>query len=269
MLTGRRQPHRCQLRMGHPMLQGALAEAGRAGYQLVVQHTANIQWRKTAQDFCDARRLRGLICTAYHEEKMLRHLVASGLPVVLLDEDTNAPGIHSVRDDCFEGARQAILHLATLGHRRIAYAHWDRADMNRWRPLGYRKGLRDAGLTHRREREILTEMTEVGTRRMVDRLLTLAPRPTALYCFNNTLASFAVAELRRRGMRVPGEMSVMGAGGEDIAGVTCHQTDWYLMGRSAVEILLRALANPELSKTEHVLSPHTLRAGLTTDAPGL
>ena len=179
------------------MLQGALAEAGKAGFQLVVQHTPNTHWRKTVQDFSDGRRLRGLICAAYHEEKMLRHLAASGLPLVLLDEDTNVPRIHSVRDDCVDGARQAIMYLAKLGHRRIAYAHWDRADMNRWRPLGYRKGLRDAGLTHRRDREILTEMTQAGTRRMVDRLLALTPRPTAVYCFNNTLASFAVTELRR------------------------------------------------------------------------
>ena len=46
--------------------------------------------------------------------------------------------------------------------------------------------------------EILTEMTEAGTRRMVDRLLALTPTPTALYCFNNTRASSAVMELHRR-----------------------------------------------------------------------
>jgi DNA-binding LacI/PurR family transcriptional regulator len=86
---------------------------------------------------------------------------------------------------------------------------------------------------------------------------------------NNTLASFAVTELRRRGMRVPEDMSVMGAGGEDVPGVTCHQIGWYLMGRTAVQILLRASADPECSNTEHLLSPHTLRTGLTTAAPGL
>ena len=96
---------------------------------------------------------------------MLRLLAASGLPTVLLDEDSNVPRIHSVRDDCFEGARQAILYLAKLGHRRIAYAHWDRSDMNRWRLSGFRKGLKDAGLTYRAHREILTEMTIAGAAR--------------------------------------------------------------------------------------------------------
>jgi LacI family transcriptional regulator len=176
----------------------------------VVQHTPNIHWRKTVQDVFGGTRLQGLICAAYHEEKMLRLLAASGLPMVLLDADTNVTRIHSVRDDCVDEARQTVMYLAKLGHRRIAYAHWDRADMNRWRPLGFRKGLWDAGLTYRRDREILTEVAEAGTRRMVDRLFALTPTPTALYCFNNTLASFAVTELRRRRMRVPEDMSVMG-----------------------------------------------------------
>jgi DNA-binding LacI/PurR family transcriptional regulator/biotin operon repressor len=251
------------------LLQGALAEAGTAGFQLVVRQTPHFQWRKAVQELCDSRRLRGLICTAYQEEKMLRLLAASGLPTVLLDEDSNVPRIHSVRDDCFEGARQAILYLAKLGHRRIAYAHWDRSDMNRWRLSGFRKGLKDAGLTHRAHREILTEMTIAGARQVVDRLLVLSPRPSALYCFNNTLASFAVAELRRRCVRVPEDMSVMGAGGEDIHGVTCHQTDWYGMGRTAVQIMLRALSAPDSPTTEHQLSPHTLQPGETTAIPGL
>lgn len=250
------------------MLQGALAEAGVAGFQLVVQHTRDIQWRKTVQDFADGERLQGLICASYNEEKMLRRLAASGLPTVLLDEDTRVSRIHAVRDDSFDGAQQAIRYLAQLGHRRIAYAHWNRADMNQSRPLGYRKGMRDAGLARRRQWEILTELTESGARQMVDQLLCLTPYPSALYCFNNTLASFAIAELRRRGVRVPEDVSVMGAGGEEVPGLTCHQADWYLMGRTAVQILLRVISAPDCSKSEHHRCPHTLHVGLTTAPPG-
>ena len=266
-LTARGQEEVANRAISGLMLQGALAEAGKAGFQLVVQHTPNDHWRKVVQGVSDSGRLRGLICASYSEEKMLRRLSASALPTVLLDEDTNVPGIHSVRDDCGEGARQAVRSLAQLGHRRIAYAHWDRADMNRWRPLGYRKGMRDAGLTCQRHWEILTELTEAGGVQLIDRFLALKPAVTALYCFNNTLANFAVRELRRRGVRVPEDVSVMGAGGEEVPGLTCHQVDWYLMGRTAVQILLRALANPDDHKPEHHLSPHTPRVGQTTVAP--
>lgn len=255
--------------IGGLMLQGAVAEAAGSGFRLVVQHTPSIQWRQAAQSCLEERHLGGLICVSYYDEKVLRRIASTGLPTVLLDEDSNVPRVHSVRDDSFEGARQAIQHLAQLGHRRIAYAHWDRPDINRTRPLGYRKGLRDAGLTRRRGWEILTELTESGARAIIDRLLALTPAPTALYCFNNTLANFAITELRRRGLRVPDDLSVVGAGGEEVPGLTCHQVDWYLLGRTAVQTLLRAKAAPDRSEAEHHLCPHTFYAGQTTAAPSL
>jgi LacI family transcriptional regulator len=249
------------------MLQGALAEAGGAGFKLVAQHAAQTHWRQAARHLYETERLRGLILASYKEDKLLRHLAARGLPTVLLDEDTTVPHVHWTRDDSTDGARQAVLALARLGHRRIAYAHWNRAEMNRLRPMGYRQGLRDAGLPHRRQWEILTELTEPGARALIDRFLGLAPRPTALYCFNNTLAQFAVEELRRRGLRVPEDVSVLGAGGEDVPGLSCHQVDWYAMGRTAVQILLRALATAGRSPAEHPLAPHALHLRQTTAAP--
>ena len=155
-------------------------------------------------------------------------------------------------------------YLASLGHRRIAFAHWHQADLNPWRLRGYRQGLRDANLPRHRRWEILTELTETGARQVVDGWLGLAPRTTALYCFNNTLARFVLEEVRRRDLRVPHDLSIMGAGGEEVPGLTCLQVDWYQMGRSAIQVLLRAVADPEGHTPEHVLWPHTLRPGWTT-----
>lgn len=251
------------------MLQGAVEVASSAGFQLIVTRTTSSTWRKRLYDLVDSRRLRGLICASYQEEKMLRRLNAMGLPTVLIDEDTTVAGIHSVRDDSFAGAVDAIQYLVRLGHQRIAYAHWVRAEMNPSRPLGYRKAMREAGLNRRRHWELLTELTEAGARDLIDRLLALAPTPTALYCFNNTLASFVIEELRRRRIRVPEELSVMGAGGEEVPGLTCHQADWYQMGRVAMQILLRAIQSHEPIPKQHLRLTHSFRVGHTTSSPAI
>jgi DNA-binding LacI/PurR family transcriptional regulator len=60
---------------------------------------------------------------------------------------------------------------------------------------------------------------------------------------------------------------VMGAGGEEIPGLTCHQTDWYQMGRTAMQILLRTLENPKLIGRQLAQLPHTLHVGHTTSTP--
>ena len=249
------------------MLQGALAEAGRAGFQLVVQHAPHTQLRGRFAQLYPHTPLRGVIFASYGEEKMLRRVVGLGLPVLLLDHDLHVPRIDSVRDDSFEDARQAVRYLAGLGHRRIAFAHWQQSDFNPWRLRGYRQGMRDAGLPRRRAWELLAELTPAGARAVVDAWLGLAPRPTALYCFNNTLARLVADEVGRRGLRVPEDLSVMGAGGEDVPGLTCLQVDWYRMGRTAVRVLLRAVADPGRHAPEHHLVPHTLCVGRTTAPP--
>jgi LacI family transcriptional regulator len=249
------------------LLQGTIEEAGRAGFRLMVQHTPPTQLREAFSQLYSHTSLRGVIFASCGDEKLLRRVVGLGLPAVLLDHDLHLPRVNSVRDDSFEDARQAIQYLASLGHRRIVFAHWHQAELNPWRLRGYRQGLRDANLPRHGRWEILAELTESGARQVVEGWLGLSPRPTALYCFNNTLAGFVTEEVRRRGLRVPQELSIMGAGGEDVPGLTCLQVDWYRMGRAAVQVLLRAVADPEGHVPEHILWPHTLRVGCTTAPP--
>jgi LacI family transcriptional regulator len=214
-------------------------------------------------------RLRGVLFASYGEEKLLRRVTERGLPAVLLDHDLHVAQVSSVRDDSFAGARDAVGHLARLGHRRIAFADWHRGELNPWRLTGYRQGLRDAGLPRRRTWELPAELTATGARRVVDGLNGLSPRPTALLCFNNTLARLVIEEAERLRWSVPAELSVMGCGGEDVPGLTCHQADWYEMGRQAVQLFLRALNGGPTQEPEHLLAPNLLRPGRTTAAPGM
>jgi DNA-binding LacI/PurR family transcriptional regulator len=249
------------------MLQGALAEASKAGFELVVRRAPSAQMGAAFRRLSQSARLRGVIFASYGEEKLLRRVTELGLPAVLLDHDLHVPHVSSVRDDSFAGARDAVRHLADLGHRRIAFAHWHRSDLNPWRPTGYRQGLRDAGLPRRRTWELEAELTEAGARKVVDGLTALSPRPTAVLCFNNTLARLVIEEARRRGLNVPADLSVMGCGGEDWSGLSCHQADWYEMGRQAVQVFLRALAGGADFTPEHLLAPNLLVPGQTTSPP--
>jgi LacI family transcriptional regulator len=265
--TAQGQPEAINRATGGQMLLGAIEEAGRAGFQLVVQHTPHTRLREGFALLSQSAPLRGVIFASYGEEKVLRRVVGLGLPALLLDHDLSVPRVNTVRDDSFDDARQAVLYLASLGHRRIAFANWHEADLNPWRLRGYRQGLRDANLPRHRRWEIPAELTESGAGRVVETWFGLTPRPTAVYCFNNTLARFITEEVRRRGLGVPQNLSILGAGGEEVAGLTCLQVDWHQMGRTAVQVLLRGVADPEHHLPEHHLLPHTLRVGQTTAPP--
>lgn len=249
------------------MLQGALAEAGRADVQLVVQHATAARLRQTFEQLLQGVRLAGIIFASCAEEKLIKRSIGLGLPTVLLDHDLNVAKAHSVREDSFSAARSAVEYLAALGHRRIGFTNWQRADLNPWRLRGYRQGLRDAGLSRRRAWEFHTELSERGSRQVVKRWLAMSPRPSALYCFNNTLARFVLEELSRNKVAVPEEISVMGGGGEEVAGLTCHQADWHQMGRVAVQVLLCALTMAHDRSPQHIVVPHRIRVASTTAMP--
>ncbi|MGE3809275.1 MAG: GntR family transcriptional regulator, partial [Gemmataceae bacterium] len=245
------------------MLQGAMEEAGRTGFDLVVRRAPHTKVGQAFQNLSARCRLRGVIFASYGEEKLLRRVTGLGLPTVLLDHDLHLPQISSIRDDSFEGARQAIHYLADLGHRRIAFANWHRTDLNPWRLMGYRQGLRDKKLTRRRTWELQAELTEAGARHLVDELMTLSPKPSAVFCFNNTQARLVIEVLQRRGLQVPDDISVMGGGGELVPGLSCHECDWYDIGKQAVAILIRSIEEPG-HKPEHHLVVPILEPGKTT-----
>jgi LacI family transcriptional regulator len=249
------------------MLQGALEEAGRADMRLVVFQALHTEMGRAWQQLDRENQLSGLIFASFGEEKLLRRVAGRNLPTVLLDHDLTMATISSVRDDSFSGAQLAVRHLVALGHRRIVFANWRQTDLNPWRLQGYRNGLSAAGLPRRRRWEMSVELTPTGACQLVEQFLSLSPRPTAVYCFNNTLARLARDRFEVEGVRVPRDVSVLGGGGEDVPGLTCHQADWHAMGRTAVEVLLRALGDRDLGTAEHHTCPHTLLAGQTTAPP--
>lgn len=55
----------------------------------------------------------------------------------------------------------------------------------------------------------------------------------------------------------------MGIGGEEISGLTCAQADWFKMGRSSVELLLKAASARGDAPPEHRLFPYEIRPGRT------
>ncbi len=246
------------------MLRGAIREAGKAGCQVAVRTAPHTEMEGAFAGLTGGAKLRGIIFASCGEEKLVRDALGLGLPTVLLDHDLHLPKIGSVREDSMQAGEMAVRYLAGLGHERIAYAHWRLSDLNPWRLEGYRKGLRELGLPRRRSWEVYSEITEEGARTVVSALESMKPAPTALLCFNNRLARLVVDLLRAKGTRVPQDLSVMGGGGMEVPGITCHQADWRGMGRRAVQILLRSRAD---RPPEHVLFPHEVRKGRSTSSP--
>jgi LacI family transcriptional regulator len=141
------------------------------------------------------------------------------------------------------GAGLVTKHLLSLGHVRVAMVSGPATLFtSRERELGYLEAMKAAGLEPRIER---ADFSIAGGAEAIDQLMS-AGAPTAVFMASDTMALGALSELRRRGIDVPGDLSV--AGFDDIPGLefidprlTTVHVPMLEIGAAGVARLLRQL----------------------------
>jgi DNA-binding LacI/PurR family transcriptional regulator len=142
----------------------------------------------------------------------LQRLAAARIPLVVIDPpEEPGPGIRSVGTTNWQGCLSATRHLIELGHRRIAIIGgpgdlWS----SRARLAGYRAALEAAGLPAAGELIRRDHFCAEGGRRQARELLALAQPPTAIVAGNDAQAFGVLQALGERGLRAPGDFSVVG-----------------------------------------------------------
>lgn len=110
-----------------------------------------------------------------------------------------------------EAVRGAVAHLIEAGHTRIgivAGPHGFRSAHERQR--GYEDALKVAGLPVQRTLIAIGDYTFESGMRAAERLLDLAPRPTAVFSSNDEMAAGVLHVARQRGLDVPRDLSIIG-----------------------------------------------------------
>jgi DNA-binding LacI/PurR family transcriptional regulator len=185
-----------------------------------------------------------VLCSSRMTDTQLEQVLPS-TPTVLLNR--RVPGVPAVLMDSGDGVRQAVEHLAALGHRRIAYLAGPRiSSSNRDRRRGLRATTRALGV-EAVELGPFTPFFEAGLQ-AAD--LALAADVTAVLAFNDLMALGVLNRLAHRGVAVPAQMSVVGFDNIAMSGMTTPplttvEMPTQLAGRVAVELLLDRLAHPD------------------------
>jgi LacI family transcriptional regulator len=181
-----------------------------------------------------------------------------GIPAVTICTDRCPIWSTRISIDNAFGIRKGINHLASLGHREIAFIKGPEGSgdtQERWNAvLATCKTLElrvDPRLTVQLER-----LDPPGTRHAeegriaAEDLLRRGKRFTALVAFNDISALGAMTALREAGHKVPEDISVMGFDDIEFASIaypplTTIRQPLQKMGATAAELLLRKLANDE------------------------
>jgi DNA-binding LacI/PurR family transcriptional regulator len=193
------------------------------------------------------------------DSEAVRWLQRRGLPLVYVDDDP-APGHSSVNVDDRGGARAAAEHLVALGHERIAIATTGFggvfgilddpltaavAQAERERLRGWVEGLATAGITPVALRLLHTNPVENGFD-AGQQLLARKPRPTAVLCFSDAMASGVVRAAEAAGLSVPRDLSIIGFDDSPLArelrpALTTVRQDFNAKGRAAAAALTESI----------------------------
>jgi LacI family transcriptional regulator, galactose operon repressor len=158
------------------------------------------------------RRVDGVaILTFGMEESLIADLRFRKVPLVFVDVGPQAAGITNIRVNYQEGIREAVSHLAKLGHKRIAFvagpANLKSAMARR---AAFEAAMEENGLTADQELIVTGDHKVEGGIAAMAQLAALSKRPTAILCSNDMTAVGVMREAYDRGISIPRELSVIG-----------------------------------------------------------
>ncbi|MEV8225115.1 LacI family DNA-binding transcriptional regulator [Streptomyces sp. NPDC079167] len=199
-------PHFSELITG---LEGELAPRG---YGLLLHLVAGMDQENALYERLVAEgRIDGAVLTDARADDPRPGLLRSlGLPAVLLGApDAGSPVPRVGLGQQGAGVKEAVAHLLELGHRRVAYVAGPAELLHTRRRLhAFEEALAEAGLRPVAVRH--SDFTEQAAVDVTEELLALPDRPTALVFPNDSMAVCGIGTAQRAGLRVPGDLSVIG-----------------------------------------------------------
>ncbi|MBU4216160.1 MAG: LacI family transcriptional regulator [Actinobacteria bacterium] len=245
------------------VMRGVQLEAWRHATAVTV---AIANGRRGAQVFDDlAGRVDGLVTlSATIPDDQLMHF-ARRLPVVVVAGPRAGDDYGHVTTDNAGGMQALTEHLLTVHQvRDLAYVAGPAASPDdRARFSGFRAALRAAGLMPPRGPTARGAFTRTGGRDVARALLAAGTLPRAVVCGNDQMALGLLDVLPDAGVRVPEDVIVTGFDGIEPGDLsrprlTTVRQPMLDLGRAAVELVRRRMADPEHPPEARVLAVEVL-----------
>ncbi len=158
------------------------------------------------------RRVDGVaILTFGMEDALIDDLRFRKVPLVFVDVGPQAAGVTNIRVNYQQGIREAVNHLAKLGHKRIAFvAGPENLKSAMARRTAFEAAMQENGLAVDPELIVAGDHKVEGGMAGLAQLASLTKRPTAILCSNDMTAVGVMREAYERGIAIPREMSLIG-----------------------------------------------------------
>jgi len=248
------------------ILQGIEDTAQRDGYAVLVGDTQHDRKREDGYaQMLMRKEADGLIFFGHHLPKQVAELVRAMAPQyapVVSSATSSQLGVPSVHIDNTTAAAEAMDHLYRLGHRRIGIVTGPLiGPLSRDRLAGVKARAKKEG-AHDQCVILHGDFSIESGVVAAERLLGSRKPPTAIFCFNDEMAMGVVETARRRQVRVPQDLSVVGFDDIRFAShtdppLTTIAQPMREIGEATARLLLDILSGAPVARAS-VTMPHAL-----------
>lgn len=226
------------------------------GYYLMIR---TAETPEEIESFLRTWDIDGLFLAGIFQDDFFESIRAQKLPTVLVDSYVHQEDICNVGLEDFGGSNMATKYLIEKGHKKIAFASpkIQNGGVLMERYLGYKAALTEASIPFDSELVFECGMDLEHTIHVADYLVD-HPEVTAIVTTADFLAGNIMANLNKRGIHIPEDVSVMGFDDLNICTImnpqlsTIHQ-DMELKGRLAVKLMLELLNGETPTPSELIL----------------
>jgi LacI family transcriptional regulator len=216
------------------------------GYSVILCNSDRSETKEeTYIDVLLAKQVDGLIViSATDRADLLQRVIDVGVPLVVVDRNPSNLALSHVLVANEEGGYLAGKYLLGLGHRRFACIGGPSNANPSWgRIVGFTRALREAGVALPPEAIVTGDFRYAGGEAGMRALLSRGLDFTAVFVANDLMAIGAVITLQRAGLRVPGDISVIGfdnilQGATMIPALTTIEQPVNELGQATVRLLL-------------------------------
>ncbi|WP_336780158.1 LacI family DNA-binding transcriptional regulator [Paenibacillus illinoisensis] len=258
------------------LARGAEDAANARGYRLLFGNSdEDYNKEKNYVETILSTRVDGVLFAPAGDRSLdhLQQLHERNIPFVILDR--TVPGITSdvIAGDSRQGALLLIRYLTELGHRRIALVNGSsEVSTARLREEGYAEGLREAGIKVDPKLVLRTGYRDFSDEAGMEQLLMQPDKPTAIFAANNMLAIGVIRLLRKRGLRVPEDISVVCFDDLDLASafdpfLTVAAQPAYDFGAKGMHMLIDRIEGTAPTDPQTVILPSELRIRASASVP--
>ncbi len=219
------------------------------GYSILVCNTdENLDQEIEHVNMLYRNRVDGLIAMPVGQD--FRHFAEwldKGRPVVLLDRCFDGIETNKVVVDNFTGSYEAVAHMLSYGHKRVAFIQGlPGTYTNTERLRGYRQALRDHGGDEDDALVVGGDFREENGYLETKLLMTMPNRPTAIFATSDLITLGALKAIYEEGLDIPSDVSMVMFDDFDFAPflkcpITAVRQPKELMGEMAVKLLVDEL----------------------------